>query len=312
MGKSGSGKTSMRAVIFSNSPASLTTRLGATLDYEQNHVRFFGDLILNLWDCGGQDAFMKSYLTNQKTTIFKDVGVLIYVFDVDSKHQEKDLEYYRLVLNALAKESEDAAVFVLIHKMDLARGNRESIFTKRKELIQEQQVQFQPSIFATSIYDESLYKAWSHVVHVLIPNSVEISQHLSMFASMCNASEVIMFERTTFLVIASSRHATSTSPPTSQRTAQHPSGIPMNPKRYERTSEIMKAFKYSCSRLREDFHSMEIEMQGFTAVLDELTRTTYIMIIIHDPSIETEAIKMNIRLARPKFEALQKLDRENN
>jgi Ras-related GTP-binding protein A/B len=137
-----------------------------------------------------------------------------------------------------------------------------------------------------------------------------------------------MFERTTFLVIASSRHAISTSPLTSQGTAQHPSEIPMDPKRYERTSEIMKAFKYSCSRLREDFHSMEIEMDGLTAVLDELTRTTYMMIILHDPSIgrsscftpyliqleatETEAIKMNIRLARPKFEVLQKLDREGN
>lgn len=72
---------------------------------------------------------------------------------------------------------------------------------------------------------------------------------------------------------------------------------------------------------------MEIELQGFTAVLDELTRTTYIMIIVHDTTIgglrlffsgilnsqttETEAIKMNIRLARPKFEALQKMDNES-
>jgi len=311
MGKSGSGKTSMRAVIFSNSPASLTTRLGATIDYEQNHVRFFGDLILNLWDCGGQDAFMKSYLTTQKTTIFKDVGVLIYVFDVDSKHLDKDLEYYRLVLGALAKESEDAAVFVLIHKMDLAR-NRDAAFSKKRDLIQEQKLQFEPLIFGTSIYDESLYEAWSHVVHVLIPNSVEISHHLSTFAAMCNASEVIMFERTTFLLIASSRHATPASPPSSQHITQLPPGTPMNPKRYERTSEIMKAFKYSCSRLREDFHSMEIEMHGLTAVLDELTRTTYIMIIVHDTSIETEAIKMNVRLARPKFESLQKLDAESN
>jgi hypothetical protein len=30
---------------------------------------------------------------------------------------------------------------------------------------------------------------------------------------------------------------------------------------------------------------MEIEMQGFTAVLDELTKTTYIMIVVHDTSI---------------------------
>lgn len=155
----------------SNSPASLTTRLGATIDYEQNHVRFFGDLILNLWDCGGQDAFMKSYLTTQKTTIFKDVGVLIYVFDVDSKHLEKDLEYYRLVLAALAKESEDAAVFVLIHKMDLARQNRDSVFSKKRDLIKDQELPFKPLIFGTSIYDESLYEVHLYHPRVLLSGS---------------------------------------------------------------------------------------------------------------------------------------------
>ena len=63
----------------SNNPASLTTRLGATIDVEQNHVRFLGDLILNLWDCGGQDSFMESYLTSQRSTIFQQVGVLIWL-----------------------------------------------------------------------------------------------------------------------------------------------------------------------------------------------------------------------------------------
>jgi Ras-related GTP-binding protein A/B len=44
-----------------NIPASLTSRLGATINVEQNHVRFVKDLILNLWDCGNQDAFMDSH-----------------------------------------------------------------------------------------------------------------------------------------------------------------------------------------------------------------------------------------------------------
>lgn len=65
-----------------------------------------------------------------------------------------------------------------------------------------------------------------------------------------------------------------------------------------------------------------MELNGFTAVLDELTRNTYIMVIIHDPTIgtpgffhphlfsddrfkETAAVRMNIALARPKFEELQ-------
>jgi Ras-related GTP-binding protein A/B len=50
-------------------PASLTLHLGATIDVGQDHVRFLGDRILNLWDCGGQDEFMDSYPSTQRSTI---------------------------------------------------------------------------------------------------------------------------------------------------------------------------------------------------------------------------------------------------
>ena len=53
MGKSGAGKTSMRSIIFANYVARDTRRLGATIDVEYSHVRFLGNLVLNLWDCGG-------------------------------------------------------------------------------------------------------------------------------------------------------------------------------------------------------------------------------------------------------------------
>jgi Ras-related GTP-binding protein A/B len=53
MGKSGSGKSSMRSIIFSNYVAKDTRRLGATIDVDNSYVKFLGNLTLNLWDCGG-------------------------------------------------------------------------------------------------------------------------------------------------------------------------------------------------------------------------------------------------------------------
>jgi Ras-related GTP-binding protein A/B len=53
MGKSGSGKSSMRSIIFSNYVAKDTRRLGATIDVDLSNVKFLGNLTLNLWDCGG-------------------------------------------------------------------------------------------------------------------------------------------------------------------------------------------------------------------------------------------------------------------
>lgn len=79
-----------------------------------------GNLTLNLWDCGGQDKLMKHYFHQQKDTIFKDVEVLIYVFDVEKQEGdlEEDLNTYRVCLENLAELSAGAKVFVLIHKMD--------------------------------------------------------------------------------------------------------------------------------------------------------------------------------------------------
>jgi Ras-related GTP-binding protein A/B len=142
----------------SNNPASLTARLGATIDVEQNHVRFLGDLILNLWDCGGQDAFMDSYLTTQRSTIFQHVGVMIYVFDVESREMSKDLEYYRDCLEGLSTFSPGAGVFLLLHKMDLVREPRGIVFQKKKKELDAASGDVEVTVFGTSIYDESLYK----------------------------------------------------------------------------------------------------------------------------------------------------------
>jgi len=60
-------------------------------------------------------------------------------------------------------------------------------------------------------------------------------------------------------------------------------------KRYERTSELIKAFKQSCSRLREEFHSLEMELAEFTAVLEELTKNTYVLVVVHDPVVGKRA-----------------------
>lgn len=231
---------------------------------------------------------MDSYLTTQRSIIFQHVGVMIYVFDAETREMNKDLEYYRDCLDGLRQFSPDAAVFLLVHKMDLVREPKSVTFEKKKKELYTSSGTDEITVFGTSIYDESLYRvclyplffrlttdspqAWSSIVHTLIPNASVLSKHLTTFAEACSATEVILFERTTFLVIA---------------TSNHPSPDPhqLDPTRYERTSELIKAFKHSSSRVREEFHSLEMELPDFTAVLDEMTKNTYVMIIVHDPTI---------------------------
>ncbi|CAM9703779.1 unnamed protein product, partial [Choristocarpus tenellus] len=50
----------------------------------------------------------KSYFERQKEFIFKSVEVLIYVFDIESHEEEKDLDHFYGVLEAIEHFSPDA------------------------------------------------------------------------------------------------------------------------------------------------------------------------------------------------------------
>lgn len=155
----------MCPLFSSNNLASATSRFGATIDVEMNHVRFLGSLVLNLWDCGGQETFLDSYLASQRNTIFRDVGVLIYVFDVETRDFERDIGYYVECLDACRKNSPEADIFVLIHKMDLVSGGKREktrAFELKKRELDKYSGSTPIKMFGTSIWDETLYKATSH------------------------------------------------------------------------------------------------------------------------------------------------------
>lgn len=290
MGKSGSGKTSMRSIIFANYVARDTRRLGATLDVEHSHVRLLGKLLLNLWDCGGQEAFMESYFVSQRDNIFRNVKVLIYVFDVESRDLEQDLRQYQSCLEAIMEKSPGAKMFCLVHKLDLVQEDqREVVFTDRQEQLRRLSRPLHITCFGTSIWDETLYKAWSSIVHMLIPNIREIKSSLKEFAEIMEAEEVLLFEKATFLVIC---HA---------ERQQH-----QDVHRFEKISNIIKQFKLSCSKLGAHFQSMEVRNSNFAAFIDTFTANTFIMVIANDSKIPSEAIKVNIGTARRHFEKLER------
>lgn len=67
---------------------------------------------------------MENYFASQRDNIFKNVAVLIYVFDVESRELEKDIQYYQSCLEAIWKLSKEAKIFCLIHKMDLVQEDQ--------------------------------------------------------------------------------------------------------------------------------------------------------------------------------------------
>lgn len=122
--------------------------------------------------------------------------------------------------------------------------------------------------FATSIWDETLYKAWSSIVYSLIPNVGELEGSLRKFCELSDADEVILFERTTLLVIS------------------HVTRIEHEDKdRFEKVSNIIKQFKMSCSKSQAQFLSIEIRKNCFSAFIQGLTGNTVVMVVLSDPLI---------------------------
>jgi Ras-related GTP-binding protein A/B len=332
MGRSGSGKSSMRSIIFSNYSAFDTRRLGATIDVEHSNLRFLNNMTLNLWDCGGQDVFMDNFLNNAEdnnkgsanagnnsnftNNIFKKCEVLIHVFDVESKEVAKDINTFKRVLENLSKYSPNVKIFILIHKIDLVQSN------KRQELFQLMynnlknialnEYGFNITGFATSIWDESLYKAWSSIVCSLIPNVSVYEQHLAKLNKILNAREIILFEKTTFLVISSMDRFKSNVNSGAGLGSDAPLDN-LDPKRFEKISNIIKTYKQSVNKIRSNFKNLILHGKESSIYLDVLTSNIYIMVIMdnaigknEDFEIRNESLILeDIKISRHLFEKIE-------
>ncbi|KIW68695.1 hypothetical protein PV04_04619 [Phialophora macrospora] len=294
MGKSGSGKSSMRSIIFSNYVAKDVRRLGATIDVEHSHAKFMGNLTLNLWDCGGQDAFMDSYLNAQRENVFSDAEVLIYVFDIESRAVEQDLETYSQVIKALKEYSPNAHVFCLVHKMDLVQHElREKIYEERCQMIAARSEGLSLETFASSIWDQTLYKAWAGIVHKMIPNLIIIERFLEAFAKQLKAEEIVLFERSTFLTVTN--------------VVTHFGEDNDNVDRHERISNIMKSYKHTAARntrttaASAGFLLYKVQTPRFNCFLARFTENTYIFVVVPPGEAAFNCAVLNTMMARDAF-----------
>lgn len=232
--------------------------------------------------------YRDNYL-EKKNNMFVDVSVLIYVVDIEDREPNKELAYFKDTITALYENSKNAKVYCLVHKMDLIQEDdlREKTFRKKEQELQDAAYPNQITCYRTSIWDETLFRAWSAIVYSLIPNIKTIEANLDNFTKISSADEVVLFEKATFLVIAHSSRK--------DQSDVH---------RFEKISNIVKQFKLSCNNAMTQFSSMEIKSSKFTAFIEGFTTNTIIMVILSDPTIESAITQLNIKAARKHFEKI--------
>lgn len=242
---------------------------------------------------------MESFLTSQRSHVFTSAAVLIFVFDIESASPAADIVNYSEVLRALHEFSPTAKIFALIHKMDLVPPqNKHEAFEKKADLVRRaseeegfsgNQIEF----WATSIWDQSLYKAWTQVMYYLVPNASTIELMLRRLAELIDAHELMLYERTTCLLVTSVTRGAESKNPYSDR--------------FERISSILKTHKHSMSKhtgimpSAVSFAELQIKTGNFMFFITRLTENTNLAVVVPGDESAFNAARVNIQLARQEF-----------
>ncbi|GME99964.1 unnamed protein product [Ambrosiozyma monospora] len=160
--------------------------------------------------------------------------------------------------------------------------------------------------FPTSIWDESLYKAWSKIVCSLIPNLQKYQEALEKANKVFEAKEIILLEKTTALVIASTVMEKSYDGNEWKYGRKK-----LDKERYGKVSTLIKTHKQSCNKLRTNFRTHVLQSPTTSTYIDVLTPTVYIVVVKCNRDEETGAfidekdiIMKNIRFAKTVFEKI--------
>jgi len=251
---------------------------------------------------------MEQFLTNQRSHVFTSVAVLTYVFDVASKESALDMVSFASSIRTLYECSPNSKIFVLIHKMDLIAPEQRAstLRTKTKEIqatckaegFKREQVDF----CASSIWDQSLYRAWRQVIYYLIPNAATIESMLRKLAEMMDAREMFLYERTTCLVVTHVSRDKEDANPFADR--------------FERISSILKTHKHSMAThtgvlpSEVSFAEMQIKVGSFMFFITRLTENTNLAVVMSSDEGAFNTARLNVQIARKEFAHLDIVEKK--
>ncbi|CAD8052072.1 unnamed protein product [Paramecium sonneborni] len=292
MGQQKAGKSSMHKVIFACAPPKDLMQIGVTTNVSQIQIKFMGNLKIHLLDIPGQPQLLKQYLTEFKETIFSNVEVLVYLFDVEMEGQSftSEMNTFRSTLTNLSEYSPSSKVFILINKFDkIKESDKKMVFERKyKRIIQEAEglnIEVK-DVFATCIWDETLYKAWSQIVQNLLPERDIIRKSLKSLCNKCSCDEIVLFEKQSYLVIDFEDLSEK-----------------KDILKYERISNIIKQFKLSCKTAAIDIKTIMVKSKKFHVIIEEFTQNTFILLLFTDEKVYPAAIKHNLKYVQKLFKS---------
>lgn len=182
LGLSQAGKTSIKDVVFGGKSPEETKDYAATLNYERQ-IEEVADEPITVMDLGGQEVFLKRFLSSMSSFIFSNVAVLVFICDIftPDKFPASRKAFVEGVSRLEEMSDVQPAIYVLLHKTDLMTD-----LTQRAERMEFLMEMFQDAapnknitFLQTSIYDNSIHEAFKRITaeaSEIIPEAEEIEK----------------------------------------------------------------------------------------------------------------------------------------
>ncbi|CAL8249601.1 unnamed protein product [Boreogadus saida] len=187
MGLRRSGKSSIQKVVFHKMSPNETLFLESTNKIYKDDISSSSFVNFQIWDFPGQVDFFDP--TFDYEMIFRGTGALIFVIDAQDDYVEA-LGRLHLTVTRAYRVNPDINFEVFIHKVD-GLSDDHKIETQRDihqrandDLVDASLEKLHLSFYLTSIYDHSIFEAFSKVVQKLIPQLPTLENLLNIFISV--------------------------------------------------------------------------------------------------------------------------------
>ncbi|KAL8860810.1 MAG: hypothetical protein Q9178_002840 [Gyalolechia marmorata] len=200
MGLKRSGKSSITNVVFRKMAPHETLFLEATTRIQKSVMPFMD---FQIWDLPGQIDYLSSSFD-----IFSNVGGIVWVIDAQDNYLEPISRFTSTVV-ALTDLYPSIRYSVFIHKTDsLTEDYREDtirdVMQKISDELFDEGLENPPvNYFPTSIYDHTIFEAFSKVIQGLVPQLPTYETLLDTVAASCRFQKVYIFEIVSKVYIAS-------------------------------------------------------------------------------------------------------------
>nr|CAG4640971.1 EOG090X08AZ [Eulimnadia texana] len=205
MGLRRSGKSSIQKVVFHKMSPNETLFLESTNKIVKDEISNSSFVQFQIWDFPGQIDFFDSSFDAEM--IFGGCGAIVFVIDSQDDYLDALAKLNQTVTKAY-KVNPNIKFEVFIHKVDglsddhKIEAQRDIHQRSNDDLLEEGLDSVNLSFYLTSIYDHSIFEAFSKVVQKLIPQLPTLENLLNIFVSNSGIEKAFLFDVVSKIYIA--------------------------------------------------------------------------------------------------------------